>query len=191
MSYKTKWIDFLYRVATGSRKVRNFLTPIGALIYGLLIFMFVVLALLADHAIGIRGLLPDPLNVILSVPVFGVALFLIGWSVRHFFEVKGTPVPVNPPPKLVTTGPYAYTRNPMLTGVFALMFGFGLFYGSVSLLFVLTPLFILINFWELKVIEEPEIEQRLGEPYRDYRKKTPMFFPRIGGTGGTGGREQS
>lgn len=37
MSLKTVWIDTLYKVATGSRHVRNFFTPIGAIIYGLLI----------------------------------------------------------------------------------------------------------------------------------------------------------
>ena len=65
----------------------------------------------------------------------------------------------------------------MLTGVFALLFGFGMFFGSVSLLFVFTPLFIFLNFWELKAIEEPELVKRLGQEYIEYRKLTPMFFP--------------
>lgn len=65
----------------------------------------------------------------------------------------------------------------MLTGVFALLLGFGLFFGSVTLIFILTPLFILLNYMELKTIEEPELVKRLGEAYVDYRKVTPMFFP--------------
>lgn len=65
----------------------------------------------------------------------------------------------------------------MLTGVFALLFGFGIFFGSVSLLIVFTPLFIVVNFWELKAIEEPELVKRLGQKYIEYRKVTPMFFP--------------
>ena len=133
-----------------------------------------------DRLIGVINILPRPWNLNLSLPIFTLALFLIGWSVQSFLKSKGTPVPFNPPPKLVTTGPYAYTRNPMLTGVFFLLFGFGIFLGSISLLTVYTPLFIWINFWELKSIEEPEIERRLGQDYIEYRKKTPMFFPRIG-----------
>ena len=43
MSLKIVWIDTLYKVATGSRSVRNFFTPIGAIVYGLLIFVFVVI----------------------------------------------------------------------------------------------------------------------------------------------------
>lgn len=65
----------------------------------------------------------------------------------------------------------------MLTGVFALLFGFGFLLRSVSLLFIFTPLFILMNVWELKVIEEPELLKRLGKNYDEYRKRTPMFFP--------------
>jgi len=180
MTIKTRWIEILYNVATGSRKIRNFFTPVGALFYGLLIFSFIVVALQVDRLIGLINIFPRQLSIILSLPVFSLALFLIGWSVLNFLRAKGTPVPINPPPQLVTTGPYAYVRNPMLTGVFALLFGFGVLFGSVSLLVVFTPLFIFINVWELKAIEEPELLKRLGENYSKYRKRTPMFFPDFG-----------
>ena len=179
MTLKNKWIDILYNVATGSRNVRKFFTPMGAIFYSLLLFVFVVIALHADRLIGLANIFPNPLNIILSLPIFSLALFLMGWSVQNFLKAKGSPVPFNPPPKLVTTGPYAYTRNPMLTGVFSLLLGFGVLFGSVFLLIVFTPLFIFINFWELKSIEEPELEKRLGEEYIEYRKRTPMFFPNL------------
>jgi protein-S-isoprenylcysteine O-methyltransferase Ste14 len=69
----------------------------------------------------------------------------------------------------------------MLTGVFFLLFGLGFFLGSISMIFFFTPLFIAINFWELKTIEEPELEKRLGETYLAYKRKTPMFLPRLKG----------
>ena len=177
MTLKNKWIDILYNVATGSRKIRNFFTPIGAIFFGLLIFVLIVIALQVDRLLGLTYLFSGRINIILALPVFSLALFLIGWPVQNFLKVKGTPVPFNPPPQLVTSGPYAYTRNPMLTGVFALLFGFGILFGSISLLLVFTPLFILLNFWELKAIEEPELVKRLGQDYIEYRKMTPMFFP--------------
>jgi protein-S-isoprenylcysteine O-methyltransferase Ste14 len=180
MTPKTKWIEILYNVATGSRKIRNIFTPIGAFFYALLIFSFVVVALQVDRLSGITNIFPRPLSIILALPIFLVAFILIGWSVLNFLRAKGTPVPLNPPPKLVTTGPYAYVRNPMLTGVFALLFGIGVLFGSASLLVIFTPLFILVNVWELKVIEEPELLKRLGQDYIEYRKSTPMFFPDLG-----------
>lgn len=177
MDLKTRWIDFLYKIATGSRKVRNLLTPIGAIFYISLTALFIVLSLEVDRWLKLPKLLPRPLNIILSLPILLLALFLMGWSVLNFLKVKGTPVPFNPPPKLVATGPYAYVRNPMLTGIFILLFGFGTLFGSASLVFLFTPLFVFINIWELKVIEEPELEKRLGEEYLEYKKKKPMFIP--------------
>jgi protein-S-isoprenylcysteine O-methyltransferase Ste14 len=67
----------------------------------------------------------------------------------------------------------------MLTGIFILLFGIGLMPGSISLTFIFTPLFILVNIWELEAIEEPELVKRLGEEYLAYRNKTPMFIPKI------------
>jgi len=180
MSLKTKWIEILYNVATGSRRIRNFFTPVGAFFFALLIFSLVVIALQVDRLLGLTAIFPRPFNIILSLPVFSLGLFLMGWSVLNFIRAKGTPVPFNPPPKLVTTGPYAYVRNPMLTGIFAMLFGFGLLLGSASLIVVFTPLFIFINVWELKTIEEPELLKRLGKDYIEYRKRTPMFFPGFG-----------
>jgi protein-S-isoprenylcysteine O-methyltransferase Ste14 len=180
MSLKTKWIEILYNVASGSKTFRDFVTPIGAFFYALLIYSFVVIALQVDRLLGLTTIFPRPFHIILSLPMFLLTLFLMGWSILNFVRAKGTPVPFNPPPQLVTTGPYAYVRNPMLTGVFALLFGLGVLLGSASLLVVFTPLFIVINFWELKAIEEPELLKRLGEDYIEYRKRTPMFVPDFG-----------
>ena len=101
------------------------------------------------------------------------------WSMVHFIKVRGTPVPFNPPPKLVTTGPYARARNPMLTGLFIFLLGLGILFGSISLIFIFTPLFVLLNVLELRAIEEPELEKRLGTEYIEYKKRTPMFIPRL------------
>ncbi len=89
-------------------------------------------------------------------------------------------MPVSPPPRLIDTGPYAYSRNPMLSGVFLMLLGIGFMLQVVSLIVLFTPLFIVIASLEFKMIEEPELEKRLGECYVEYRKKVPMFFPHPG-----------
>ncbi len=68
----------------------------------------------------------------------------------------------------------------MLSGVFILMFGFGVLLNSISLVFIFTPLFILFNFFELKTIEEPELEKRLGKDYSEYKKRVAIFIPKLG-----------
>ncbi|MBW2674674.1 MAG: isoprenylcysteine carboxylmethyltransferase family protein [Deltaproteobacteria bacterium] len=178
MSLKDRWIHLIYRTATGSRKIRLLITPIVALSYFLFASLFVILSFPTDRLLGLPDLLPPSISAVLSIPVIFLGLFLAFWSVLHFFQVRGgTPVPFNPPPELVTSGPYAHARNPMLSGLFILLFGLGLAFRSVSLSFIFTPLFILVNVMEVKTIEEPELEMRLGQRYLEYKKRTPMFFP--------------
>lgn len=177
MGLQNKLINMLYKVATGTSKVRTLLTPIGVVIFFSLVGLFIAVALQVDKFLRLPNLLPRPLNVTVSVPILSVGLLLMLWSILHFAKVKGTPVPFNPPPRLVTTGPCSHLRNPMLSGVFILLFGVGILFASVSLVFIFTPLFILVNVLELKGIEEPELERRLGKEYLEYKKRTPMFIP--------------
>jgi protein-S-isoprenylcysteine O-methyltransferase Ste14 len=120
-----------------------------------------------------------------SVGRTGSFPFLIGgawlwlWSVGKFLATKGTPVPVNPPPTLVTDGLYAYSRNPMMAGVFLMLAGLGIFFGSVWLTFITTPLAVIVSIIAFRTIEEPELEKRFGEAYRQYRKRTPILIPHI------------
>jgi len=179
MTLRDKWVNLFYRAATSSRKVRTLLTPAGGAFFFTLVTLFIVVSLWIDELIEFPKLLSTPLNIIVSVPILAIGLFLMLWSVLHFVKVKGTPVPFNPPPKLVTTGPYTYVRNPMLTGLFILLFGLGVLFRSISLVSIFTPLFILLNLLELKAIEEPELEKRLGKEYLEYKKRVPMFIPRL------------
>jgi protein-S-isoprenylcysteine O-methyltransferase Ste14 len=181
VSLPERLIGIFYKGATGSRKMQNLLTPAGVVFFFGFIALFVFAALQVDKLLDFPELLPTSLNIIVSVPVLTIGLFLMIWSVLIFFRVKGTPVPFNPPPKLVATGPYAHVRNPMLTGVFILLFGLGVLLRSISLVSIFTPLFILLNVWELKAVEERELEKRLGEDYVEYKKRVPMLIPRLKG----------
>lgn len=178
MKIRERWINLLQRAATGARKTRTLLTPIGLLIFGVFTGLFVVTAVFVDRVLDLPRLLPESARLPLSLPVLAVGVFVTAWSAFHFLKVKGTPVPFNPPPKVVHTGPYRHVRNPMLTGVFMFLLGLGLGLNSVSLVLFFTPLYVLLNVWELKHIEEPELIKRLGDEYLEYRRKTPMFFPR-------------
>ena len=179
MLFREKLIKAFYKAATSTRQVRAPLTLAGLLFFASFVGLFVVLPLWMDKFLGFLKLVTPPLNIIVSVPTLAIGLVLILWSNLHFIKVRGTPVPFNPPPKLVTTGPYAYVRNPMLTGVFILLLGLGILLGSISLTFIFTPLFVLLNVLELRAIEEPELEKRLGMEYIEYKKRVSMFIPRL------------
>jgi len=159
------------------RKTRLLLTPVGGGIF----FCFVLATLFGAFYIdGLFGLPKFPAGtyaVAASSPFLAVGGWIWAWSGWRFFRTEGTPVPINPPPALITDGPYAYSRNPMMTGLFLLMAGIGIFSGSISLTFVMTPLFALACILEIKHIEEPELEKRFGRAYVEYRERTPRLFP--------------
>ena len=177
MAFRNRWINLLRRAAPGTKKTRTLLTPAGVTFFGAFTALFVFAAIFVDRLLNLPRLLPEGARLPLSVPMIAVGLAVTAWSAFHFLKVKGTPVPFNPPPKVVNTGPYRYARNPMLSGVFLFLFGMGFFVNSASLVFFFTPLYVLINVWELKKIEEPELIKRLGVEYIEYRRHTPMFIP--------------
>jgi len=179
MTLRKHWISLLNRAATGTKKNRTLLTPIGLTIFGAFTALFVIAAIFVDRFLSLPRLLPEGATIPVSIPLIVVGLAVTAWSALHFLKVKGTPVPFNPPLKVVNTGPYRYARNPMLSGVFLLLFGLGFCINSFSLVLFFTPLYVLINVWELKNIEEPELIKRLSVEYAEYRRNTPMFIPRF------------
>jgi len=179
MKVRERWINIIHRAATGTRRTRTLLTPVGLVIFGAFTALFVFAAALADKLLSLPDLFPPDVSLLLSIPVMAIGAIITAWSGIHFLKVKGTPVPFNPPQKIVTSGPYRLVRNPMLTGVFILLLGIGFGINSVSSVFFFTPLFVLVNYWELKKIEEPELEMRFGDEFTEYRRQTPMFIPGV------------
>ena len=113
-------------------------------------------------------------------------VIVVLWPVYRFFRTKGTPVSINPPPELVATGIYARVRNPLILGWTISLVGLGSWLNSVSLIFIASPLFMLINAWYLRNIEEKELEKKFGKQYLKYRKAVPMFISGFGKRKGQG-----
>ncbi|HOG17901.1 MAG: hypothetical protein A4E73_01665 [Syntrophaceae bacterium PtaU1.Bin231] len=170
-------VDFLYRTATGAARTRRLLTPVFGGIFFCLVLATIFGAFFLDRLLGLPKFPTGIYAVVASCPFLAVGGWVWAWSGWRFFRTKGTPVPVNPPPVLVTDGPYACSRNPMMTGLILVMAGLGILLGSVSLAVVMTPLFALVCVLEFKYIEEPELEKRFGAAYKAYRAKTPRILP--------------
>ncbi|MFZ5941819.1 MAG: methyltransferase family protein [Bacteroidota bacterium] len=79
---------------------------------------------------------------------------------------------------LVTSGPYRYTRNPMLFGAFLLYLAYALVLNSLSSLILVFLLFALM-LGLVVPMEEKRLEKDFGEAYLEYRKSVPVFFPRF------------
>lgn len=177
MSLTDRWIDLVYKVATGNWKTRFIIAPIAAACYLSLIVIFIILSFISDKWLHLPEAFRYPWSLIAGICLITFGGLLSFISIAYFIRQMGTPVPFCPPAELVNTGPYRYSRNPMVTGLFIQLFGVGIAMGSLSLIFFFTPFFIALNVWELKKVEEPELVRRLGQEYVEYRKRVPMFFP--------------
>ena len=76
--------------------------------------------------------------------------------------------------KLVTTGPYRYTRNPQYVGDFAVLLGIAVF--SNSLLAMILSFVGIFCFWMAPLAEEPWLRQQYGGDYEEYCRTVPRFF---------------
>jgi protein-S-isoprenylcysteine O-methyltransferase Ste14 len=118
------------------------------------------------------------LRSLIGILLIAMGLILCWKTVSLFTEYgEGTPAPFDPPKKLVVRGPYHYVRNPMMIGVWLVLSGEALIFGSVSLwiwfLNFLILCLILIPVWE-----EPDLEKRFGKIYREYMQEVPRWVPR-------------
>jgi methanethiol S-methyltransferase len=77
--------------------------------------------------------------------------------------------------RLVSSNVYSVLRHPIYSAVLRFIFALVLWNGSAFALFagVMAPLSIFV--W-VRLIEERELIERLGDGYRDYRRRVPAFF---------------
>jgi steroid 5-alpha reductase family enzyme len=92
------------------------------------------------------------------------------WFAKHLKFLIG-----EEPIKLVSSGLYKMSRNPMYFGVLNIALGQALFFESTTNLIYAG---ILIIFFHLVVvlIEEPHLKKKHGQEYKDYTKQVPRWF---------------
>jgi protein-S-isoprenylcysteine O-methyltransferase Ste14 len=109
--------------------------------------------------------------------IIGSALFLYCSNIFKLVG-KGTPVPLEPPQKIVQQGLYKYVRNPMYLGYFALVFGIALIVGS-TLLYAYAVIFTVATHFYVVIFEEPRLRRRFGSSYRLFTEQTPRWLPKL------------
>jgi protein-S-isoprenylcysteine O-methyltransferase Ste14 len=109
--------------------------------------------------------------------LFGLTLMIL--TISSFIKIgKGTLAPWAPTKRLVITGFYAHVRNPMILGVLFILLGESILFLS-SNIFIWAVFFFLINNLYFSLFEEPGLEKRFGEEYREYKRNVPRWIPRL------------
>jgi len=147
---------------------------------------FVVVVLIPRWLLGawstadtrwIGGTIPSAAAHLAGILIFLAGFAFFAWCVSLFARLgKGTLAPWDPTRRLVVAGPYTYIRNPMISGVLAMLVGETVFLGS-QVLGIWTLAFFLINDIYFRLLEEPGLERRFGASYLEYKTVVPRWIP--------------
>ena len=151
------------------------------------VIAFSGLVLVVVPAIAIEGSGSEWLNPFVR-PAWQISLLaqalclpaIVGLTaVQEFVERgRGTPVPFDPPRRLVTTGIYAYVGNPMQLATVVLLAALGLILRSVwvSAAGVMAHVYSVgLAGWD----EDEDLGRRFGESWVDYRRGVRRWIPRL------------
>jgi len=142
------------------------------------VYMLLIAGLmwLFDRYLPIFELIPTPRNKIGFLPII-IAFLTDGLSIMQFFRVHTTVNPIHPEKakKLVTSGMYRITRNPMYVGLLVSLTGWAILLGSFSP-FLLLPLFIALITTQQIILEEKILEEKFGQQYLVYKKVVRRWF---------------
>jgi protein-S-isoprenylcysteine O-methyltransferase Ste14 len=114
-----------------------------------------------------------PLWAALAISIVGVAIVIPG---RRALLAAGTNVdPALPTTAIVTTGPYRFSRNPLYVGLTLLYLGLTSAFNTWWGVILLVPTLAIMH-WGVIRREERYLEQRFGEPYRQYCARVRRYL---------------
>jgi protein-S-isoprenylcysteine O-methyltransferase Ste14 len=157
--------------------VRNILLTTAATI----LVPGVAVVLVPYWILQITGGVTPPAVGLLEVVSVLLALFgaaMVVWvSIAFVTHGGGTPVPIEPPRNFVAAGLYRFVRNPMYFGALLALFAEAVLFRSLWILLYAGMLWLALHTFTV-LLEEPQLERRFGEAYREYRRRTPRWIPR-------------
>ncbi len=135
----------------------------------------IIMWLLNKH-LPLAELIQTPWNKI-GLGIILIAASFDVWSLLLFLKKHTTPNPMKPEntSDIVTKGLYQYSRNPMYLGLLIILFGFGLWLGSLSPFFMLPLFYWVITEMQIKP-EERMLEQKFGKEYLDYKNRVRRWL---------------
>lgn len=106
----------------------------------------------------------------IAIVVFAAGLAILFYCISMFaVKGKGTLSPADPTKKLVVSGLYRFSRNPMYIGVMLMLIGEAIFFSSTYLGIYTAVVFIGFNLF-ISLHEEPRLKRDFGSEYQLYLK---------------------
>jgi len=98
---------------------------------------------------------------------FGAALMALG--LREFKMAETDYLPYRPTVRIIQTGPFRFTRNPLYLAMTLIYAGIALAFGSLWAFLLLVPVLAVIHYGVI-AREERYLERKFGEDYLTYKR---------------------
>ncbi len=105
-----------------------------------------------------------------SAVVILIGMSLILWAVRLFTKAGTTIKPFESSTKMIVSGPYRWSRNPIYLGLAIILLGIGLAFGTLTP-FAILPLFVWLIQKNVIAHEEAMLDKSFGAAYAEYKKR--------------------
>ena len=131
-------------------------------------------------ATGMHLFLPVWGSFQLSLPVVGATLALLGFSImmRAWWLFKKGEVaicPTAPTARLVTSGIYRFSRNPMYLGMVSMLLGLAAYVGSPPFYLAAAGYFAVLNF-VFCPYEEAKLERAFEQEFSNYKARVRRWL---------------
>ena len=143
-----------------------------------LVFVAGFVAGLFLHRVYPAKLLPatfDAVRIAAGWVLIGAWPLLTGWAIWQFRQARTTIMPNRPSSALVTSGPYAWTRNPMYVGMTLIYLGLSLLVNTIWALLVLPGVLGAVHLWIIPR-EERHLSGKFGDVYESYRARVRRWL---------------
>ena len=140
----------------------------------ILVLILVVSSFLSSKKIDVIHI---PHQTLVSILILLIGILILIIPVTKFIKYKTTidPIEFKKVNKLVTSGIYKYSRNPMYLGLLLIVISSSILY--LNIYSVSTPIFFyyLINRFQIQR-EEIFLTEKFGEEYLSYKTKTRRWI---------------
>jgi protein-S-isoprenylcysteine O-methyltransferase Ste14 len=111
---------------------------------------------------------PTLLSLLAGAAIAGLGLLIRALAAGHLRKHEA----------LATTGPYAFTRNPLYFGSAVLAAGF-VVAGKSWIAAAIVAAYFVVFYSTVMRREEQELRARYGAAFDDYASRVPLFWPRL------------
>jgi len=122
-------------------------------------------------SVKFAGYVPWSVRLILSLALITIGVTMGYLAEKVLFRQK------QDSPHVIDTGVLAHVRHPLYLGGLLVYFGFVI--GTLSILSLITYMFVFVVYDYLATFEEENLERVFGQDYVEYKRRVPKWIPRF------------